>query len=290
MERGIPLKQTPPESKNHLMVNIGIIIMKLKKFISIIIIFVLALCGLFYIRNKLINRHDRVNRATVKVIIPEGYTNEQIGKALEKSGLVTEKDFINQVENWSDNSYWFLKGIPKDKHKLDGFLYPATYTFAKNTSSKEIINEMLKTFEINIQQSKSYINKNNLNIRNIVITASLIEKEARKDVDRPKIASVIYNRLNKNMPLQIDATILYVIGHKDKVYNKDLTVKSPYNTYLNKGLPPSPICNPGIKSINAAIHPENTNYLYYVLDTKTDTHVFAETYAQHIKNVSLYGK
>jgi UPF0755 protein len=272
------------------MVDIDIIIMKLKKIISIFVVIVLALYGSFYVRNKLINRHNRVNRAVVKVVIPEGYTNEQIGKTLEKSGLVTEKDFINQVGNWSDNSYWFLKGLPQDKHKLDGFLYPATYTFEKNTSSKEIINEMLKTFETNIEPSKSYITKNNLSIRNVVITASLIEKEARKDVDRPKIASVIYNRLNKNMPLQIDATILYVIGHKDKVYNRDLTVKSPYNTYLNKGLPPSPICNPGTKSINAALHPERTNYLYYVLDTKTNTHVFAETYAQHIKNVSLYGK
>lgn len=272
------------------MVNIDIIIMKLKKIISIIIICILILCGIFYVRNKLTNRHDRVNEATVKVIIPEGYTNEQIGQTLQKSGLVTKKDFVNEVENWQDNNYWFLKDIPNSKHKLDGFLYPATYTFSKNVSSKEIINEMLKTFEINIEPDKIYITKNNLNIRNIVITSSLIEKEARKDVDRPKIASVIYNRLNKNMPLQIDATILYVIGHKDKVYNKDLTVKSPYNTYLNKGLPPSPICNPGTKSINAAIHPERTNYLYYVLDTKTNTHVFAETYTQHIKNVSLYGK
>lgn len=100
---------------------------------------------------------------------------------------------------------------------------------------------MLKTFEINMEPNKNYITKNKLNITNIVITASLIEKEAAKDVDRPKISSVIYNRLNRNMPLQIDATILYVIGHKDKLYNKDLKVQSPYNTYLNKGLPPSPI-------------------------------------------------
>jgi len=104
-----------------------------------------------------------------------------------------------------------------------------------------VINEMLKTFEINMEPNKNYITKNKLNITNIVITASLIEKEAAKDVDRPKISSVIYNRLNRNMPLQIDATILYVIGHKDKLYNKDLKVQSPYNTYLNKGLPPSPI-------------------------------------------------
>ncbi|MFT8313126.1 MAG: endolytic transglycosylase MltG [Clostridium sp.] len=268
----------------------NLIIMKFKKiiYIFIISIFILALYGMFHQRRSLYSKVNTVN--TVKVTIPEGYTNEQIGQALQKSGIVTEKDFINEVENWTDDNYWFLKGVPNDKHKLDGFLYPATYSFPKNASSKTIINEMLKTFAINIEPSKNYITENKLNIRNVVITASLVEKEAEKDVDRPKIASVIYNRLNKNMPLQIDATILYVIGHRDKLYNKDLAVPSPYNTYLNKGLPPSPICNPGTKSINAAIHPANTNYLYYVLNSKTNEHVFSETYADHAKNVALYVK
>ncbi|MFT5874087.1 MAG: UPF0755 protein [Clostridium sp.] len=260
----------------------NLIIMKSKKTIFIIIVFVLVIYGIYY------TLYNKVN--TVKVTIPEGYTNEEIGQTLQKSGLVTQKDFINETENWKDNNLWFLKGLPNDKHKLDGFLFPATYTFSKNVSSKTIINKMLKTFEIKIEPNKSDITNNKLNIRNILITASLVEKEAAKDVDRSKIASVIYNRLDKKMPLQIDATILYVIGHKDKLYNKDLKVKSPYNTYLNKGLPPSPICNPGIKSINAAIHPANTDYIYYVLNSKTNEHVFSKTYADHIKNVSLYIK
>lgn len=259
--------------------------MKFKKFILLIIVFILVSYGIFHLGNTLYNKIN-----TVKVTIPEGYTNEEIGQVLQKSGLVTEKDFINETENWTDNNYWFFKGLPNDKHKLDGFLYPATYYFPKNASSKTIINKMLKTFEINMQPNKNYITKNKLNIRNIVITASLIEKEAGKDVDRPKIASVIYNRLNNNMPLQIDATIIYIIGHKDKLYNKDLAVQSPYNTYLNKGLPPSPICSPGTKSINAAIHPANTDYLYYVLNSKTNEHIFSKTYDEHAKNVSLYIK
>lgn len=259
--------------------------MKFKKSIFIIIVLILASYGIFNLVNKL---DKKVN--TVTVTIPEGYTNSEIGQKLEKSGLVTEKDFTNQVENWTDNDYWFLKELPNDKHKLDGFLYPATYSFPENVSSKTIINKMLEGFEINMEANKKYITENKLSIRNIVITASLIEKEAVEDVDRPKIASVIYNRLNKNMPLQIDATILYVIGHKDKLYNKDLAVQSPYNTYLNSGLPPSPICNPGTKPINAAIHPANTDYLYYVLNSKTNEHIFAKTYADHVKNVSLYIK
>lgn len=259
--------------------------MKINKVISIIIIFFLVSCGIFYLSNTLTNKNN-----IVTVTIPEGYTNKEIGQTLEKSGLVAEKDFINQTENWTDNNYWFLKEVPNDKHRLDGFLYPATYSFSKKATSKTIINEMLKGFELNIAPNKNYVVKNKLNVRNTLITASLVEKEAKKEVDRPKIASVIYNRINKDMPLQIDATILYVIGHKAKLYNKDLAVKSPYNTYLNKGLPPSPICNPGTKSINAAIHPANNNYIYYVLNSKTNEHIFSETYAEHLKNVSKYIK
>lgn len=260
-------------------------IMKFTIKILSLIVFIIAAFAILHVCNTLYKQAN-----IVKVTVPEGYTYEKVGKTLEKSGLVTQKDFIKEVENWSDNNYWFLKGLPNDKHKLDGFLYPATYSFQKNASSKTIINEMLRAFEMNIKPNKNYITKNKLNIRNTLITASLIEKEAKKEVDRPKIASVIYNRINKNMPLQIDATILYIIGHKDKLYNKDLAIKSPYNTYLNKGLPPSPICNPGTKSINAAIHPANTDYLYYVLNSKTNEHIFSKTYAQHSKNVSLYIK
>ncbi|MCB2293379.1 endolytic transglycosylase MltG [Clostridium algoriphilum] len=260
--------------------------MKFKKIILILIVLILTSYGIVQLGYKLYNKYN-----VVKVTIPEGYTYEKIGQTLQKSGLVTANDFTNQVENWTDDTnHWFLKGVPSNKHMLDGFLYPATYTFRKDSSSKTIINKMLKTFETNIEPNKSYITKNKLNIRNIIITASLVEKEAGTDIDRPKIASVINNRLNKKMPLQIDATIQYIIGFKIKLYNKDLAVKSPYNTYLNKGLPPSPICNPGIKSINVAIHPAVTDYLFYVLNSKTNEHVFSKTYAEHIKNVSLYIK
>lgn len=226
----------------------------------------------------------------VKITIPEGYTSEQIGELLEKNGLITKNVFLNEAANWKDNSYWFLNGIPQDSHRLDGFLFPNTYFFSKNAKAQEIIHAMLEQFNNEISPYKNYIVENKYNTRNLIIAASLIEKEARKDIDRPKIASVIYNRLDKGMPLQIDATILYVIGHKDKLYNKDLAVQSPYNTYINKGLPPSPICNPGITSIKAAIHPEKTNYLYYVLNEQTNEHVFSNTYQEHMQNVKKYVK
>jgi len=263
--------------------------MKLIKILILIIVFILILYGGLQIGNKLYNKYN-IRNNTINVTIPEGYTYEKVGQTLEKSGLVSQKDFMNQVENWTDNNYWFLKGLPNDKHKLDGFLYPATYSFLKDTPSKTIINKMLRTFEINMETNKNYITKTKLNVRDIMVIASLIEKEAGKDIDRSKISSVIYNRLNINMPLQIDATILYVIGNKAKLYNKDLAVKSPYNTYLNKGLPPSPICNPGTKSINAALHPAKTDYIYYVLNSETNEHVFSKTYVEHNKNVAKYIK
>lgn len=100
-----------------------------------IIVFILISYGIFHLYNTLNNKVNTVRVNTVKVTIPEGYTNEEIGQKLEKSGLVTEKDFINETENWTDNNYWFLKGVPNDKHKLDGFLYPATYSLPKNASS-----------------------------------------------------------------------------------------------------------------------------------------------------------
>lgn len=259
--------------------------MKSIKYISIIIVLLLASFVVFHVGKTY---YTKIN--TIKFTIPEGYTTSQIGQALEKSGLVTQNDFINEAEHWTDNNYWFLNNLPNDKHKLDGYLYPSTYSFPKKATSKTIINQMLKTFDKHMEANKGYITENKLNIRNILTTASLIEKEACKDIDRPKISSVIYNRLSKNMPLQIDATILYIIGHKNKLYNKDLAVQSPYNTYINKGLPPSPICNPGIKSINAAIHPAKTDYLYYVLNSKTNEHVFSKTYIEHTKNVSIYIK
>ncbi|WP_246578189.1 endolytic transglycosylase MltG [Clostridium frigoris] len=253
--------------------------------ILVLIVFIIAAFGVLNVCNTLYKKAN-----VVKVTVPEGYTYEEVGKSLQNAGLVTQKDFINEVENWSDNNYWFLKGVPNDKHKLDGFLFPATYSFQKDATSKVIISKMLETFEFNMKSNKDYITKNKLNIRNVVIEASLVEKEAAKDIDRAKIASVIQNRLAIKMPLQIDATIIYIIGDKKKLYNKDLAVKSPYNTYLNKGLPPSPICNPGTKSINAAVHPAKTNYIFYVLNSKTNEHVFAKTYAQHIKNVAKYIK
>lgn len=270
--------------------TVNLVIMKLIKYTFLSIIFILVAFGALSLYHTFNNNTNSIKIDTIKITIPEGFTNDQIGLTLEKSGLVSKKDFLNEIENWTNDDYWFLQSVPNDKHKLDGFLFPATYYFPKNATSKAIITKMLNTFKTNVEPYKDYIINNKLNIRNVVTIASLVEKEAAKDIDRPKIASVIYNRLDKNMPLQIDAAILYVIGHKDKLYNKDLKIKSPYNTYLNKGLTPSPICCPGIKSINAAVYPAKTDYLYYVLNTKTNVHVFSKTYAEQIKNIALYMK
>ena len=116
----------------------------------------------------------------------------------------------------------------------------------------------------------------------------MVEKEAKKTADRPLIASVIMNRLKINQPLQIDATIQFLLGTpKAKLYDKDLQILSPYNTYKRRGLPPGPIANPGHASLQAALYPAQSNFLYYVAK-KDGSHVFAKTYAEHLKNIKLY--
>lgn len=226
---------------------------------------------------------------TVSVTIPEGLTVPQIAKRLHDNAIVDEKEFLDIAYNWTGEE-WFLEGIPVDKHRLDGFLFPATYQFPLGADPKMVISKMLATFSEYVTPYQKEIEGSELSVREIVTMAALIEKEARHDEDRPKIASVIYNRLEKDMKLQLDATVLFVIGHKQKVYYKDLEVDSPYNTYRYKGLTPSPIAAPGLKSIEAVLHPEKTPFIFYVANKKTGYHHFAETFSEHEQNIEKYWK
>lgn len=240
--------------------------------------------------DKLFKTLSHSSMDSVKITIPEGYTNEKIAELLEQKGLISKNEFLGVLNNWSDDNYWFLKGNLTQEHNLEGFLFPDTYFIDKKATGKEIVAQILDQFDKSIEFYRDNLELHKMNIKDCIIVASLIEKEAREDTDRPLIASVIYNRLNKDMPLQIDASILYVIGHKDKLLYKDLEVQSPYNTYLNKGLPPTPICNPGMNSIAATMNAEKTDYLFYVLDSNTNKHVFSKTFEEHQTNVKKYIK
>ncbi len=223
-------------------------------------------------------------KETVTVTIPEGYSVEKIIKKLVDSGLGTQREYeLALKENYD---YEFIKHInlnSKANYKLQGFLFPASYEFYTDDMPHKIIDTMLKEFEK--QYNSLGVSYDNLS--EIITKASLIEREAKIDSERSKIAGVIENRLKNNMRLQIDATVVYAISDGlydvERVLYSDLETNSPYNTYKITGLPIGPIANPGIKSIKAAINPDNHNYLYYRTDEhKNDgSHIFTENFEAH---------
>lgn len=238
--------------------------------------------GYFEIIRKLAT--SGAKKKTVTVTIPEGYSVEKIIKKLVDSGLGTQREYEKALNE--DYDYEFIKHItasPECNYELQGFLFPATYEFYTDDMPHKIIDTMLKEFEK--QYNSLGISYDNL--YEIITKASLIEREAKIDSDRSKIAGVIENRLKVNMRLQIDATVVYAISDGlydvERVLYSDLEMNSPYNTYKITGLPIGPIANPGIKSIKAAINPDNHKYLYYRTDTnKNDgSHIFTENFEAH---------
>ena len=223
-----------------------------------------------------------------RVTIPEGYTTDQIIALLVQKGVGSKEEFTKVITD-DVFSYPFLQGAPKGIHRLEGYLFPNTYYIYVKTSPHAVIDLLLQQFakELTPEAQKQLVTMK-LSIPQWVTLGSLVEKEAVKESDRPLIASVILNRLKINQPLQIDATIQFLLGTpKPKLYDKDLQIPSPYNTYLHKGLPPGPIANPGDASLQAALYPAQTDFLYYVAK-KDGYHVFAKTYAEHLKNIKLY--
>ncbi len=235
----------------------------------------------------------QISQGKVKSVlftIPEGYTVRQIGDLLVKKQICTAQQWIEAVQ--ADYKYDFLlSGQPKDEKRLEGFLFPDTYTIDEKTSAQDIIAMMLDSFSQ--MWDKEYAEQaalKNSSVRYIITIASLIEREARIPEERTRISGVIYNRLQKGMPLQIDATVLYSLGeHKDTVTYRDLEVNSPYNTYKYAGLPPGAIASPGRAAIDAALNPEDNSYYYYV--AKGDkSHYFSTTYAEHLEAKRKYGQ
>lgn len=221
--------------------------------------------------------------------IPEGYTLSQIIDLLVKQGLADENLLKIALKNSRGYDFPFIKNIPRDI-TLEGYLFPDTYHIGSDTTEEQIVAMMLNRFQVEMTKL-DFINKaagRNLDLHQAVTIASLIEGEALIDKERPVIASVIFNRLKINMPLQIDATVKYALGgNKTKIYYRDLKVDSPYNTYLIRGLPPGPINSPGSVSMDAVINPAVTGYLYYV--AKNDgSHAFSSSLQEHNNNISRY--
>lgn len=228
----------------------------------------------------------------LKLTIPEGYTVAQTAQLVEKSLGIKASDFMEQAKASNFvGEFPFLEGAYKDS--LEGYLYPKTYRFDEGVSAKDVIHRLLAQFakETKGLDFSKVKETYGLNMQQVITMASLIERETRVESERPRIASVIYNRLKKDMPLQVDASIIYALGKvKERLTRDDLKVDSPYNTYTNKGLPPGPICSPSLSAIKAVVNPEQTKYLYYVLTSKDGSHTFTEDYDSFLKAKEVYKK
>ncbi len=234
-----------------------------------------------------------VFRETVKVTIPEGYRVEQIVARLEEAGLGSRKRFLQLIQEHDFSQFPFVRDIPADapiKVRLEGYLFPDTYEFEKESDEVAILSRMLERFAQELTpQRQERLRQLGLNVHQWVTLASLVEREAKVDAERPIIAGVIWNRIHENWLLQIDATVQYIFGQpKERLTYRDLEIDDPYNTYLYEGLPPGPIGAPGVRSLEAVLYPQDHHYFFYVTKKDgTDEHYFAETHAEHERNIAL---
>ena len=224
-------------------------------------------------------RPNAGSATTVNVTLIEGMTMHEMFVTLERSGVSSYDDLMEAAKQYHFN-YSFISNAEgeeeNDPLRLEGFLFPETYNFYTNMQASSAINKFLEQFNSNLNDTVlNKIQESGRSLRDIVTIASMIEKEAADDEERADIASVIYNRLRADMVLGIDATILYVHPeHEGAPTEEMLKEKSPYNTRRSAGLPPTPICNPGLASFQAALTPSQTDYYYYALDTDTGRHRF----------------
>ncbi len=223
----------------------------------------------------------------VSLAIPEGYELSLIAGECERLGIAKADAVIKSADNDSFD-YPFIENISGVKHKLEGFLYPATYEFDYNTDPHEIIDTMLKAFE-NAYTKKYSSRAKELGLTDyeVITLASVIEREAGTVAEQKKVSGVFHNRLNKGMALQSCATVQYVLEDRKLVLSiKDTKIDSPYNTYKNSGLPIGPIASPGKSSIEAALYPEKSDYYYFVAKADGSGNVFSKTFEEHQKAMS----
>jgi UPF0755 protein len=252
--------------------------------------------------------YDRIARGDIyfhTVTIPEGYTMFDIAKAIEDAGLGSAADFLHIAETRTE----LISDLAPHATSLEGYLFPNTYQFTRTQSLEEMATAMVHQFrqvaqQIGLNSGHSESNAGpdaapnsdpnsslNPDLPSIVTMASIVEKETAVPEERPLVAGVYYNRLTQRMALDADPSIIYaelLAGtYQGSLHHADLAVNSPYNTYRFPGLPPGPIGNPGRSSLAAALHPENTNFLYFVADG-SGHHRFARSLDEHNRNVAAY--
>ncbi len=231
--------------------------------------------------------HNRLARGDVyvhTVVIPEGFTMFDIAQAVQDAGLGSRDDFLKVA--MSDTA--LIADLAPDAKSLEGYLFPSTYEFTRTESMQDMVAAMVKQFH----QVAHEIGLNT-NVEETVTMASIIEKETAVPEERPLVASVYYNRLAKNIALQADPSVIYAElldgTYSGALHHADMRFNSPYNTYRHAGLPPGPIGNPGKTSLEAAMHPADTHFYYFVSDGNGH-HRFARDLEEHNKNVAAYRK
>ena len=222
---------------------------------------------------------------SVRVGIPEGFTVAQIAQTLADQKLVARADDFERLARSEGERLAAQLGVGPD---LEGFLFPDTYEVPVGASGEEIIKMMTANFERRFREAvRESGAEPTRSVRDTVVIASLVEREARTERDRPMVAGVIENRLAAGQKLEIDATVQYARGaHKERLFFKDLEVDSPYNTYRNRGLPPGPICNPGLRAMVAALRPAQHPFRYYVLGKDGRNHDFSKTFEEHKRRIA----
>ena len=254
-------------------------------------------------------------REVVDVMFPEGVNCAQLFKILEDNNVCTVAELEEYAANGELEDYWFLEGVKRgDKYCLEGYLAPDTYEFYTNDEPRRVLEKLLNEFDdrftnkmkedlTSMQQAfaakltangvdPAYIAANPLSLHQVVTLASIVQRETSSDAECYEIASVFYNRLTNpnHLYLGSDATVYYAIGDYfgeiDELTEAQLNTVSPYNTRTNMGIPPGPICNMGVHSLYAALEPNETNYYYFVYDTKKYEHIFSSTYNEHMRHVA----
>src|SRR5450759_1548110 len=235
--------------------------------------------------------YERIARGDIYfhvVTIPEGYTMFDIAKAMEDAGLGSAADFLHIAETQTQ----LISDLAPEAKSLEGYLFPNTYQFTRTQSLEEMAAAMVHQFRLVAQQIGLNSNSDpNSELHKIVTMASIVEKETAAPEERPRVASVYYNLLARNVALDADPIVIYaklLTGtYQGSLHHADLAVNSPYNTYRFPGLPPGPIGNPGKSALEAALHPDSTNFFYFVSDGNGH-HRFARSLEEHNRNVTAY--
>lgn len=230
-----------------------------------------------------------------KITIPEGYNIRIIAEKLIQEGIISDFDHfvvLSERKELFTNDFEFLND--EEIKTLEGYLFPDTYYFSEGSSSEQIYYAMINQFKSKVIDSGIIDKQNKMSLNDIITLASIVQRESGSIEEMPKVASVFLNRLNADMTLGSCSTVEYALGEKIegklRLNAQDIMVDSPYNTYVNKGLPPTPISCISMDSLNAVLNPEDTNYMYFVADTK-GSNQFSVTYDEHLKKVkNIYGE